>query len=277
MMHAMNEKALNISIAGMRVTLRLDELDAPDRAQILEHYAAFTDAKLPAAISIHLHVEPGPAFIPLPTGQVYQIHTANRDGRIAFESHFETGSIDLTSGQGSLVMRPGGRPENFLRVLYAWLCLEQRALLLHAAGVVRAGQGYVFFGHSGSGKTTISHLSLEHTILSDDLVILKTHADAVRVYGVPFRGDLLQAPRTNASAELRGLYTLVKADVPRITPVPPVEAIARLSECVPFIMTEPHNAARVLETCAAIQARVPVQTLFFRRAADFWSVIDGRE
>ncbi len=56
-------------------------------------------------------------------------------------------------------MRPGGNPENYLRVIYAWRCLEQGALLVHASGVIRRGRGFVFFGPSGSGKTTSARLS----------------------------------------------------------------------------------------------------------------------
>ena len=60
---------------------------------------------------------------------------------------------------------------NFLRVTYALLLIRHGGFLFHSAGMIRNGCGYLFYGHSGSGKTTVSRLSQNHvTLLSDDLV-----------------------------------------------------------------------------------------------------------
>ncbi|MGB8643715.1 MAG: hypothetical protein WCF84_00625 [Anaerolineae bacterium] len=268
--------SLAISIAGIRVNLLLDGLSAAHAAVTAERYAAFTTpAAGPAAITVRLHMEPGPDFIPFHPEGPFQVHSRRLNDRIEFESHYEKGWVDRARGEAALVMRDKGDPENFLRVIYAWLCIEQRSLLIHASGVIRHGSGYVFFGHSESGKTTVAQLSLEHTVLSDDLVILKQQADGIWAFGVPFRGRLVEAPRTNAAAPLKGLYTLVKDSEHRLAPTPPVEATARLASCIPFVMEQPANAARVIDICSEIQARVPVQALHFRKDAGFWRVIDG--
>ena len=62
--------------------------------------------------------------------------------------------------------------EYFLRVIYALLVFQAGGLLFHAAGIVRDGQCYLFFGHSGSGKTTVARLSSTDLVLNDDLVVL---------------------------------------------------------------------------------------------------------
>lgn len=266
---------LGISIAGMPVALSLGNLDEATRRQIEDRYAAFAEDQNPRMPGVKIEIEPGPPFIPFRVGSSWEIRTSKRNGRIEFESHLEKGWINQTSGEGLLVMRPEGNPENFLRVLYAWLCLEDEGILLHASGVVREGRGFVFFGPSGSGKTTVSSLSLNYTVLSDDLVILKRKGKEVRVYGVPFRGELVEAPRANLSAELSGLYVLVKDSAHHLSPVPPFEAVARLTSCVPFVMTDSANSARVMEICGSIEARVPVQALHFLPDAGFWRVIDG--
>jgi len=266
-----------LSIAEMPVTLRLHDLDEPMRARIVERYAAFVATASPGTVSIDVHVEPGPEYIPFRAATTWQIKSSLQDGRLEFESHLEKGWIDLTANHGVLTLRPKGDPENFLRVLYAWQCLDHDALLVHSSGVIRHGRGYVFFGPSGSGKTTISRLSMDHTVLSDDLVIVKKNDQAVRVYGVPFRGDMPEAPRTNAVADLRGLFMLVKADEHRLAPISAPEAMARLAACVPFVMAQPAQAKRVAELCAQLVKTVPVQALHFRQDAGFWSVIDGLE
>ncbi len=266
---------LTILIADLPVTLILDEVEPVARARVLEWYTNFVIPACPARVTIRIHTEPGEAFIPLGTGPTYVIRSTHTDGRITFESHFERGWADLRAGYGELTMRPISEPENFLRVLYAWLCLEQGSLLLHASGVIRHERGYVFFGASGSGKTTISRLSAPATVLSDDMVIVRKYGDTFRACGVPFRGDFIEAPRTNAVADLRGVYRLIKASAHRIESVPTAEAVARLAACVPFVMRQPEHIARVMRVCNDLVAHVPVQALSFRRDPDFWKVIDG--
>ena len=267
--------SFTVNIAEMPVTLVLAECDDATRARILDRYSAFAATHAAAMLSIRLRVEPGAAFIPIGNSPYWQIRTAERDGRIEFESYFERGWADRISGEGELLLRPEGDAENYLRVLYAWLCLEQPGLVLHASGIISNGKGYVFFGASGSGKTTVSRLSLDRTVLSDDLVIVKKHNGVYRLYGVPFRGDFPEAPRHNASADLRGLFTLVKDTDHFVAPMEITEAAARLASCAPFVMAQAQSAQRVLRICADLAAQIPVRALHFRRDAGFWEVIDG--
>jgi hypothetical protein len=267
--------ALTIQIADIPVTLELDECTPIARTRIIEHYDAFTVPLQSNALTIHIQSEPGDPFVPLNISPIFYIRTTRHNGRIDFESYFERGWIDRTENRGTLVLRPLGETENFLRVLYAWLCVEQSALLIHAAGIIRNNRGYVFFGPSGNGKTTISRLSMEDTVLSDDLVIVKKQNAAWRVFGVPFRGDFPEAPRTNATAELAGIFALAKDDQHYLVPLSPVEAVARLAACVPFVMAQPNVAHRVIEICSDLVRCVPAQTLHFARDNEFWKVIDG--
>jgi hypothetical protein len=263
-----------LRIADLDVTLSLAECDEATRARIADHYTAFIVPTGIAAPVIRVRVEPGGMFTPFHPSRVWQIHSTMCDGRLEFRSHFEMGWLDWNSGQGTLTMRPAGNPENFLRVIYAWRCLDDNALLLHSSGVIRNGRGYVFFGPSGSGKTTMTRLAHGHTILSDDMVIIKEHGARFRVYGVPFCGDLPEAPRTNAVADVYGVFALVKDLEHRVAALPASEAVARLSACVPFVMAQPENARRVTAICAALHAAVPARVLHFSRDDGFWEVID---
>ena len=268
-------QSLCISIADWQLALYLNGDDSAKWTRLAEYYSAFIVPMQPAAFTVRVQMIPGDPFIPLEAGKTWQIRSALRDGRLEFESHFEKGWADSTTGRGELVMRPNGDLENFLRVLYAWHCLEEGSLLVHAAGVIRKGRGYVFFGPSGNGKTTISRLSLDNTVLSDDLVIITRQGETCRVLGVPFRGDFVEGPRTNAAADLRGIFALAKDSAHYVTELSKAEAIARLSACVPFVMGQPANAARVTQACVDLAARVPIRTLHFRRDGGFWEVIDG--
>jgi hypothetical protein len=227
---------------------------------------------------VQVRVEAGQPFIPLAPGP-WQIHTADESGRITFRSYYEAGWMEPEAGRGELTLRPEGDPENFLRVWYAWRCLREGAVLLHAAGAVRAGRGYVFFGPSGAGKTTTARLSLAAgcTVLSDDLVILKKSGGGWQVCGVPFRGELPEAPRTNLSAPAAGLFVLVKHPEHQVAPAPFAEAVARLAACVPFVMRRPAGARAVAAICGELAAAVPVHYLRFRRDPGFWEILDGNQ
>jgi hypothetical protein len=268
---------LSLEIAALPIRLIFYGADALMQSRWSEMYQAFCSPNHADAPLVEALVEPGEPFLPFqpPT---WRIETSTQLGRVDILSHLEKGWFDLNAGQGFLALRPNGNPENYLRVVYAWRCLAQEALLLHASGVIRNGRGYVFFGHSGSGKTTLARLSSDALILSDDLVILKCEdADdrpTVRVFGVPFRGELPEAPRANASAPLCGLFSLVKDDHHQLEKMERHEAVGRLASCVPFVMSQPQNAQRVLKLCDEITRRVAVQSLHFRRDPAFWSVLD---
>lgn len=273
---------LSISVAGMHTRLDIDGLTPEVQALLKTWYSPFLVQAVQAgdlrAAHIKARVEPGQNFIPFEPGP-WQIRTARHGEQIEFESYQEQGWYNLADQRGELILRPGGNPENYLRVIYAWRCLAREALLVHASGVIRRGKGYVFFGPSGSGKTTTARHSPGAQILSDDLVILQRETTpegvTVRVFGVPFRGEMIEAERTNASAPLVGLYSLVKDSDHRLADLDHIEAGARLTACVPFVMSQPENARRVLALCDEITRLVRVKTLHFKPDAGFWQVIDG--
>lgn len=259
-----------ISIAEIPVTLDLTNCDRDLRARLAEKYADFI-VPAQAPIQISISVEPGTKFLPF--APTWQVRTSQQNGRLNFESHYEKGWVERGSRHAELVMREEGDPENFLRVIYAWMCLERQALLVHACGVIRGEAGYVFFGPSGDGKTTTASLSSAFIVLSDDLVILKQAAGEWRVYGVPFRGDLPEAPRSNRNAPLRGIFSLVKDTNHHIEPLKSFEAVARLAACVPFVMGQHGSAQRVTDLCVGLNAAVPIRALHFRRDPGFWELI----
>jgi hypothetical protein len=265
------------SIAGICTQIVFHDFPAEKAERFLEDYSSFAFSGTNDIPSVSVRIKEGNLFIPL-SEKGLQIETTYLNRRFQFVSYHEQGWFDLKSGQGELVLRPDGHPENFLRVLYAWRCLEQGALLLHASGLLHNGQGYVFFGRSGSGKTTITRLSQGSTVLSDDLVIIQPKAtltEGVWVYGVPFRGELVNAPRTNASSKLGGLFSLVKDERHHIEPISEAEAVAKLAACVPFVMSQPQNVSQVLELCRRINRHKPVSALHFHLDPGFWSLIDG--
>jgi hypothetical protein len=262
---------IKIDIADICVGLKLD--DAKVAQQISDRYADFLSTDGTPEVTVQIEVREGVQFVPLEPG-LYVINSSFQDGRLTFESYFEAGSVDMATGQGGLLMAPRGNIENFLRVLYAWRCVHHDALLLHASGVTKNSRAFVFFGPSGSGKTMVARLSLDHIVLSDDLVIVKRTNGTYRVYGVPFRGDMPEAPRTNAQANLYGLFRLKKDTSHFTKPLSHSRAVAELISCVPFVVEDPIMSQRAIDICTDLVASVPVKELHFHRDKGFWRVID---
>lgn len=265
-----SENIVQLDIAGISVALEI--ADAVKRAAVRERYREFIASDREPQAVIRVEISAGAQFIPMRPGP-WIIETSYDRGCLKYRSHCDAGQVEIEAGTGVLEIAPEADVENFLRVLYAHLCLREGGLLLHAAGVVHDGAGFIFFGPSGSGKSTASRLSLDKTILSDDLVIIRIHGDEVRVYGVPFRGDFPEAPRVNTSADLRGLFALVKAPEHAIAHIEPPGALARLLACVPFVMIDAAHAKRAVGICAQMIERVPVRALRFRPDSGFWKEI----
>ena len=264
---------VRIAVADVCVALRVDDVEVAER--IRARYSEFLAPDTPADFVIDVAVREGAQFVPMEPGP-WVINTTFHDDVLTFESYVEKGEVNLATGRGHLVMAPTGLIENFLRVLYAWCMIQAGGLLLHSAGVVKDGRTFLFFGASGSGKTTITRLSSQYTILSDDILIVKPVNGSFQAFGVPFRGGEMQdAPRTNTRAPLAGLYRLHKASEHRLAPLSPARAAAELASCAPFVVISPDTARRVLDLCTRLTSQVPVFELYFRKDPNFWRVIDG--
>ncbi len=118
---------------------------------------------------------------------------------------------------------------------------------VHACGAVdRRGDGYLFVGASGAGKSTTAgwwQRQVGPRILSDDRVIVRTRADGFRIYGTPWHGELPYSD--TGAARLRGIYFLQKGARSELVRLRAAEAAARLLACSFF----PLYDRRAIENC----------------------------
>src|SRR5438445_260494 len=95
-------------------------------------------------------------------------------------------------------------------LLLIHLLAAGRGVELHACGVVAPnGQGYLFVGQPGAGKTTMARLwqkAQAGTVLSDDRIILRKSNGTVWMYGTPWHGEAAMACADRAP--LAGIYLL---------------------------------------------------------------------
>lgn len=263
---------ITLNIAGFVIDLVTDEPVVGDR--IRSRYRDFLSTDRTTDLSIRIKVIPEAQYIEPKPGP-WIIETTFEESSLVYQSYFERGQIDFSSGLGFLEMAPEANIENFLRAGIAWLCVKNEAVLLHSAGVIRDGIGYVFFGPSGSGKTTTSRISAKSAdVVSDDLVIIRIEAGAINLYGVPFRGEMSDAPRANQSAPLRAIFRLRQDTGHFLEHVSHVTAVADLVASSPFVVQEMSLSDQLIELCTKIVKSVPVMALHFKRDAGFWKVID---
>ena len=83
--------------------------------------------------------------------------------------------------------------DNACMLLYAFATARMRTLMMHAAVIMRQGKGYLFLGHSGTGKSTHARMWMQAfddaRLLNDDNPVLRLlDSGEVRVYGSPWSG-----------------------------------------------------------------------------------------
>lgn len=140
---------------------------------------------------------------------------------------------------------------------------QGRGVILHACGLVDQGQGLLFVGVSGAGKSTIGDFwkQAEVLMLSDDRIILRRVEDFFCVYGTPWHGDAgISSPE---SAPLSRLYFLSKSDHNYVQPLTPPEAAVRLLVCCFPPFYDQDGMGYTLELLGQVASEIPCYELGF--------------
>lgn len=117
-----------------------------------------------------------------------------------------------------------------------------RGAELHACGLVDShGNGHLFLGQSGAGKTTLAKLWQNEegtTIFSDDRIILRQKGEELWMYGTPWHGEAGFA--SPLQARISRLYFLKHGKKNELVELGTTEAMARLFACsfLPFYSLE---------------------------------------
>jgi hypothetical protein len=185
------------------------------------------------------------------------------------------GWVNLVEQRGLLTLAledPFNAVDYYLRVLIALLVINSGGFLFHAAGIVRNEKAYLFFGHSGSGKTTVSRLSIHDLVLNDDLVLVIHEPPGWRVYATPFWNPSQVQP-TPHSAPLAGIYHLVKDKRVFREEMSQARAIAELITNVPVVSQDSASSRKLLALLNQLYLDVSVYRLHFLPDESFWSAV----
>ena len=238
--------------------------------QLARRYRGFTGEAAGAPFEVRVTPD---------SGSEHRFHAAPAVGfsgdRLTFDLPGYRGTID-PNGSAELEIAspaPVHGTDYFLRVVYSLLAYRSGGLLLHAAGVVRKGRAYLFFGRSGSGKTTVARNAGDSLVLNDDLIVLLPADDGWSAFGTPFTNATQTAP-SGGSAPAAALLRLVQSPTVRIEPLTGGRALAELMACVPVLNASP---APPLERCRELLLAVPAFDLHLLPDPSFWEAIERLE
>ena len=138
-------------------------------------------------------------------------------------------SQDYRLARLSLEKYPQFGVNNALMVMYALATANKRTALFHSSVVSYQGRGYMFLGHSGTGKSTHSSLWLKYIegteLVNDDNPVVRVlENNEVRVYGSPWSG---KTPcYRNVSYPVGAIVKLSQAPFNKIEPLKGIKAYA---------------------------------------------------
>ncbi len=150
-------------------------------------------------------------------------------------------------------------------LLFNALLTRRGGIEVHACGVIEHGEGTVFLGNSGDGKTTTARLWQSAApgveLVSDDRVILRPHDGVWWMYGSPWHGEAEIC--STARAPLRRIFALHKAPLNAIELLAPAQAAARILACAFPPFHDAAGLAAVVDIAASVAAAVPVARFSF--------------
>ena len=128
---------------------------------------------------------------------------------------------------------------------------EYDTMLMHGSCVAVDGVGYLFTAKSGTGKSTHTRLWREAfgaraVMINDDKPLLRVCASVAVVYGTPWDGK--HRLSTNASAKLRAICILERAQQNAISPISAMDAYPMLLQQI----YRPASAAAMEKTLALL-------------------------
>ena len=276
--------ASSVSLRIGPLVMGLEGLSRSQADQLGRRFRPFVvDAEMRPEIRVRLRSAGVPHFLRARddgTPETYRLDSRRSGRRLTLWSYEFAGLIDHTEGTADLALvEERGEQfdrglENFLRVLTAISILERGGLLLHASGVVRRGAAHLFFGPSGRGKTTVTHLSPDDVVLSDDMSLIVRNGERFEAAGIPFGMAHHRTPDTRDSFPIASLNSLVQSPAVRRETITGARALAEVVACLPFVMEETGQSEKALEVAGRLLAEVPVYRLWFRKDPSFWGLIE---
>lgn len=147
-------------------------------------------------------------------------------------------------------------------------------LILHASGVAFHGSGYVFFGASGSGKSTIADALANEpgiTILGEDQVILRYRDGQFWVYGTPWH--VREDRCSPLGVPLKKLFFLDRSSPQTLLALTAAEGVLKILQTafIPYYRAEIISC--ILAKLEILTTSLPLFTLAYQQGSNLMETI----
>ncbi len=135
-------------------------------------------------------------------------------------------------------------------------------LMFHASGLDDNGQGVLFLGHSGAGKSTQAGLWRQEPgvlVMNEDRMAVRADEQGARCYGTPWGGTAGHV--LNHAAPLAGIVVIEQGPENGIEPILPAAAASLLTARAYLPYWDPALMRRALGNVNAMLSKVPVYRL----------------
>jgi len=152
-----------------------------------------------------------------------------------------------------------------LELLMITYLAQGRGVILHGCGIEKDGEGILFIGESGAGKSTMANLwnadgGIE--ILSDDRVIVRKRGNDFWMYGTPWHGEAqFVSPR---AVKLEKMFFLQHAEQNEIQPLNGIATVQQLLQCSFPPFWDVQGMEFALELFSKLSKSVPCYQLDFK-------------
>lgn len=256
--------------------------DAPFAANMARYFDQPSDPA-DADVELELILVPHPGKPAIPNSLI--LHKTVKDGAFDIADGLISGHYDPRVGTGELrvkaVLTQGLLTRVFEQIFYQAFhsaCRRKgyEACLVHSAGVVADGRGYLFVGPSEAGKTTIARLSSDHLVLNDEMSLVEFRPEGLRLVSTPFNGHF--RAKTAGSAPLRAVLLLDKGRGHVLTPVGRGEAAGAIAtQVAPPVgldeLADDRTPQTMLDLGSRIAMATEVRRLRFEPDAGFWPLL----
>ncbi len=264
---------LRIEVAGRIIGLNIaQEPPAGFLERVRRQYELFlSDKEAEIFVDVQLSKDAPPKYFP-------NSYVTFKDRFITIKDSCLLGTLDLTERRGRVNLNPVNPLYplgTFLKNICTFLLtLEDGGIALHAVGVLKDDEAYIFIGPSGAGKTTVARLSADKVTLSDDLLLIKKVNSEFKVFPVPNWGDRQIGSRQNKPYKINSMFKLIKDSRVYLERFSTAQALADIFT-IPHAPIEYIPKDELLATFAELINSIPYYGLHFLPEPSFWKCIES--
>jgi len=162
-----------------------------------------------------------------------------------------------------------------LQILLMYILAQRQGAIIHAAGIVINGKGYIFPGKSGAGKSTMTRQFAGRRgigLLSDDRVVVRKEEGAFRAYGTPWPGE--EGIAENMNVPLSGLFFIAHGSENRIKEISAQEALERLLPVTSIPWYDRDVVPKMLDFCGDLVSHIPTYEFQFKPGIEVVDVLE---